>query len=63
MDAARSTKQKHSPESNNPSMITTGLSDRSNIQQIAESINGLVGVARLTEICPSRRVGHFKAPC
>ena len=44
MDAAQSMKQKHSPKSNDPSMITTGLSD--NIQQIAESINGLVGVAR-----------------
>ena len=44
MDAAQSTKQKHLPESNDPSMITTGLSD--NTQQIAESINRLVGVAR-----------------
>ena len=40
-------KQKLLPESNDPSMITTGLSD--NIQQIAESINGLVGVARQSD--------------
>ena len=39
-------KRKHSPESNDPSLITNGLSN--NIQQIAESINGLVGVARLS---------------
>ena len=36
-------KQKSPPRSNDPSIITNGLSD--NIQQIAASINGLVGVA------------------
>ena len=36
-------KQKSPPSSNDPSVITNGLSE--NIQQIAASINGLVGVA------------------
>ena len=36
-------KWKSPPGSNDPSVITNGLSD--NIQQIAASINGLVGVA------------------
>ena len=35
--------QKSPPSSNDPSVITNGLSN--NIQQIAVSINGLVGVA------------------
>ena len=46
VDTARSMKRKHSLESNDPSLITNGLSN--NIQQIAKSINGLVGVARLS---------------
>ena len=36
-------KQKSPPSSNDPSVITNGLSN--NIQQIAASINGLVGVS------------------
>ena len=36
-------KQKSPPRSNDPSVITNGLSN--NIQQIAATINGLVGVA------------------
>ena len=36
-------KQESPPRSNDPSVITNGLSD--NIRQIAASINGLVGVA------------------
>ena len=39
-----SIKRKKSPESNDPSVTTTNLSD--NIQQIVDSINGLVGVAK-----------------
>ena len=38
---------KKSPESNDPSVITNNLSD--NIQQIADSINGLVGVAKQSQ--------------
>ena len=40
-------KWKSPPGSNDPSVITNGLSD--NIQQIAASINGLVGVARQSQ--------------
>ena len=40
-------KRKSPPGSNDPSVITNGLSD--NIQQIAASINGLVGVARQSQ--------------
>ena len=39
---------KKSPESNDPSVITNNLSD--NIQQIADSINGLVGVAKQSQM-------------
>ena len=42
-----STKRKKSPESNDPSVTTTNLSD--NIQQIADSINGLVGVVKQSQ--------------
>ena len=42
-----SIKRKKSPESNDPSVTTTNLSD--NIQQIADSINGLVGVAKQSQ--------------
>ena len=42
-DVRQVRKWKSSPESNDPSIITNGLSD--NIQQIAASINGLVGIA------------------
>ena len=42
-----SIKRKKSPESNDPSITTTNLSD--NIQQIADSINGLVGVAKQSQ--------------
>ena len=37
-------------------MITTGLSD--NIQQIAESINGLVGVARQSHKAQQLNILH-----
>ena len=40
-------KQKSPPGLNDPSVITNGLSN--NIQQIAASINGLVGVARQSQ--------------
>ena len=40
-------KQKSSPESNDPSVLMNGLSN--NIQQIAASINGLVGVAKQSQ--------------
>ena len=39
---------KKSPESNDPSVITNNLPD--NIQQIADSINGLVGVAKQSQM-------------
>ena len=39
---------KRSPESNDLSDITNNLSD--NIQQIADSINGLVGVAKQSQM-------------
>ena len=42
-DVSHVQKWKSSPKSNDPSIITNGLSD--NIQQIAASINGLVGIA------------------
>ena len=40
-------KRKSPPGSRDPSVVTTGLSD--NIQQIAASINELVGVARQSQ--------------
>ena len=39
--------KKKSPESKDPSVITNNLSD--NIQQIADSINGLVGVVKQSQ--------------
>ena len=42
-----SIKRKKSPEFNDPSVTTTNLSD--NIQQIADSINGLVGVVKQSQ--------------
>ena len=42
-----SIKRKKSPESNDPSVTTTNLSD--NIQQTTDSINGLVGVAKQSQ--------------
>ena len=42
-----SIKRKKSPKSNDPSVITTNLSD--NIQQIADSINGLVRAAKQSQ--------------
>ena len=58
VDTARSMKRKHSPGSNDPSLITNGLSD--NIQQIAESINGLVGVARLSHETQQMNMLHLR---
>ena len=58
VDTARSMKQKHSPESNDPSLITDGLSD--SIQQIAKSINGLVGVARLSHETQQMNMLHAR---
>ena len=58
VDTAQSMKQKHSPESNDPSLITNGLSD--NIQQIAKSINGLVGVARLSHKTQQMNMLHAR---
>ena len=53
-------KQKSSPKSNDPSVITNGLSD--NIQQIAASINGLVGVAKHSQHTQERQMlyAHHK---
>ena len=47
-------KRKSSPELNNPSVITNGLSD--NIQQIAASINGLVGIAKQSQHKQERQI-------
>ena len=58
VDTARSMKRKHLPGSNVPSLITNGLSD--NIQQIAESINGLVGVARLSNETQQMNMPHLR---
>ena len=58
VDTARSIKRKHSPDSNDPSLITNGLSN--NIQQIAESINGLVGVARLSHETQQMNMLHLR---
>ena len=45
-------------ESNDPSQITNGLSD--NIQKIAESFNGLVGVARLSHETQQMNMLHAR---
>ena len=58
VDTAHSMKRKHSPGSNDPSLITNGLSD--NIQQIADSINGLVGVARLSHETQQMNMLHLQ---
>ena len=58
VDTARSMKRKHSPGSNDPSLITNGISD--NIQQIADSINGLVGVARLSHETQQMNMLHLQ---
>ena len=58
VDTAHSMKRKHSPGSNDPSLITNGLSD--NIQQIADSINGLVGVARLSHETQQMNMLHLR---
>ena len=43
-----------SPELNDPSVITNGLSD--NIQQIAASINGMVGIAKQSQHTQERQM-------
>ena len=53
-DVRQVRKWKSSPESNDPSVITNGLSD--NIQQIAASINGLVGIAKQSQHTQERQV-------
>ena len=58
VDTAHSMKRKHSPGSNDPSLITNGLSD--NIPQIADSINGLVGVARLSHETQQMNMLHLR---
>ena len=58
VDTTRSMKRKHSPESNDPSLITNGLSN--NIQHTAESINGLVGVARLSHETQQMNMLHAR---
>ena len=51
-------KWKLRPGSRDPSVVTTGLSD--NIQQIAASINGLVGVARQSQQTPEIQMLHVR---
>ena len=53
-DVRQVRKRKTSPESNDPSVITNELSD--NIQQIAASINGLVGVAKQSQHTQERQM-------
>ena len=53
-DVRQVRKWKSSPESNDPSVITNRLSD--NIQQIAASINGLVGVTKQSQHTQERQV-------
>ena len=53
-DVRQVRKCKCSPKSNNPSIITNGLSD--NIQQIATSINGLVGIAKQSQHTQERQM-------
>ena len=53
-DVRQVRKRKSSPESNDPSVITNRLSD--NIQQIANSINGLVGVAKQSQHMQERQM-------
>ena len=51
-------KRKSPPGSRDPSVVTTGLSD--NIQQIATSINGLVGVARQSQQTQEIQMLHVR---
>ena len=51
-------RRKSPPGSAEPSVITTGLSD--NIQQIAASINGLVGVARQSQQTQEIQMLHIR---
>ena len=51
-------KRKSPPGSNDPSVITNGLSD--NIQQIAASINRLVGVARRSQQTQEIQMLHVR---
>ena len=53
-DVRQVRKCKSSPKLNDPSVITNGLSD--NIQQIAASINGLVGVAKQSQHTQERQM-------
>ena len=53
-DVRQVRKRKSSPKSNNPTIITNGLSN--NIQQIAASINGLVGIAKQTQHTQERQM-------
>ena len=53
-DVRQVQKRKSSPESNDPSVITNGLSG--NIQQIATSINGLVGIAKQSQHTQERQM-------
>ena len=53
-DVRQVQKHKSSPKSNDPSVITNGLSD--NIQQIAASINGLVGIAKQSQHTQERQM-------
>ena len=59
-DVRQVRKRKSSPESNDPSIITNRLSD--NIQQIAASINGLVGIAKQSQHTQERQMlyAHHK---
>ena len=59
-DVGQVRKRKSSPGLNNPSIITNGLSD--NIQQIATSINRLVGIAKQSQHTQERQMlyAHHK---
>ena len=51
-------KRKSPPGSRDPSVVMTGLSD--NIQQIAASINGLVGVAQQSQQTQEIQMLHVR---
>ena len=55
-DVRQVQKRKSSPGSNDPSVIANGLSD--NIQQIAASINGLVGLAKQSQHTQEMQMLH-----
>ena len=57
-DVRQVQKRKSSPGSNDPSIITNGLSD--NIQQIAASINGLVGIAKQSQHTQEMQMLHVR---